>query len=335
MGEKNDGIICAIFSSHSCTEKRNEQTAIRSSEHFSERRKDRAKSTRPPPPRKTKNKHIMSNQTSKEAKVAGPLQNLKNNPLLKKGTIVAVALIVLVGGYFAYKQFVVKPADEKAQTQLTAGIELLNQAQQYDAQNAQVQAMPDSMLIQALKSQGMISETATSDSVATLVKQFRNEQQAQVNAIYNKALKGEGKFPGFIKISQGSGDAANMANYLAGVAYYHMAQYKDAIKHLEAFSPKNDNGVSPMALYALANCYACDKQIDKAIETFKKAADKAANESLSPLCLIEAGKLLENTGKKAEANALYEQVKKEYPQFGLNQQGMMSSEIDKYIERTK
>ena len=81
----------------------------------------------------------MSNQTSKEAKVAGPLQNLKNNPLLKKGTIVAVALIVLVGGYFAYKQFVVKPADEKAQTQLTAGIELLNQAQQYDAQNAQVQ----------------------------------------------------------------------------------------------------------------------------------------------------------------------------------------------------
>ena len=160
----------------------------------------------------------MSNQTSKEAKVAGPLQNLKNNPLLKKGTIVAVALIVLVGGYFAYKQFVVKPADEKAQTQLTAGIELLNQAQQYDAQNAQVQAMPDSMLIQALKSQGMISETATSDSVATLVKQFRNEQQAQVNAIYNKALKGEGKFPGFIKISQGSGDAANMANYLAGVA---------------------------------------------------------------------------------------------------------------------
>ena len=251
----------------------------------------------------------MSNQTSKETKVAGPLQNLKNNPLLKKGTIVAVALIVLVGGYFAYKQFVVKPADEKAQTQLTAGIELLNQAQQYDAQNAQVQAMPDSMLIQALKSQGIISETATSDSVATLVKQFRNEQQAQVNAIYNKALKGEGKFPGFIKISQGSGDAANMANYLAGVAYYHMAQYKDAIKHLEAFSPKNDNGVSPMALYALANCYACDKQIDKAIETFKKAADKAANESLSPLCLIEAGKLLENTGKKAEANALYEQVK--------------------------
>lgn len=94
------------------------------------------------------------------------------------------------------------------------------------------------MLIQALKSQGMISETATSDSVATLVKQFRNEQQAQVNAIYNKALKGEGKFPGFIRISQGSGDAANMANYLAGVAYYHMAQYKDAIKHLEAFSPK-------------------------------------------------------------------------------------------------
>ena len=114
MGEKNDGIICATFSSHSCTEKEKRTDRYTSFRSFSERRKDRAKSTRPPPPRKTKNKHIMSNQTSKEAKVAGPLQNLKNNPLLKKGTIVAVALIVLVGGYFAYKQFVVKPADEKA-----------------------------------------------------------------------------------------------------------------------------------------------------------------------------------------------------------------------------
>ena len=163
MGEKNDGIICATFSSHSCTEK--EERADRDTffRAFFRKKKGSSKKYPAPPPRKTKNKHIMSNQTSKEAKVAGPLQNLKNNPLLKKGTIVAVALIVLVGGYFAYKQFVVKPADEKAQTQLTAGIELLNQAQQYDAQNAQVQAMPDSMLIQALKSQGMISETATSD----------------------------------------------------------------------------------------------------------------------------------------------------------------------------
>lgn len=277
----------------------------------------------------------MSNQTTKETKVIGPLKNLKNKPLLKQGIIVAIAIVIVVGGYLAYKQFVVKPADEKAQTQLTTGIEILNQAQQYDAQNAQIQAMPDSSLIQALQSQGMISASTSSDSITKIVKQFRAEQQTQANALYNKALKGEGKFPGFLKIAQGSGDAANMANYLAGVAYYHMGQYKDAIKYLEAFSPQGDNGVSPMALYALANCYACNNQIDKAISTFKDAADAADNESLSPICLLEAGKLLESNNKKEDAHAIYEQIKKEYPQFGMNQQGMMSSEIDKYIERTK
>ena len=277
----------------------------------------------------------MSNQTTKETKVIGPLKNLKNKPLLKQGIIVAIAIVIVVGGYLAYKQFVVKPADEKAQTQLTTGIEILNQEQQYDAQNAQIQAMPDSSLIQALQSQGLISASTSSDSITKIVKQFRAEQQTQANALYNKALKGEGKFPGFLKIAQGSGDAANMANYLAGVAYYHMGQYKDAIKYLEAFSPQGDNGVSPMALYALANCYACNNQIDKAISTFKDAADAADNESLSPICLLEAGKLLESNNKKEDAHAIYEQIKKEYPQFGMNQQGMMSSEIDKYIERTK
>ena len=278
----------------------------------------------------------MSNQTkTMETNKLGFIQTLKDKPNAKWIVTSIVAAIVIVGGYLAYKQFVAKPADEKAQTQLSAGIDILNQAQQYDAQNAQVQSMPDSTLIQALKSQGMINATASADSIQQLIKQFRSEQQTQVNALYNKALKGEGKFPGFIKISQGCGDAANMASYLAGIAYYHMAQYKNAIKYLEAFSPKRDKGVSPMALYALANCYACDKQMDKAIETFKKAAEKADNESLSPVCLLEAGKLLESQKNKKDANAIYEQIKTKYPQFGINQQGMLSSEIDKDIERTK
>lgn len=278
----------------------------------------------------------MSNQTTnKETNKTGVIQNFKKDPKIKKIALAIVAVVLVVGGYFAYKQFVVAPADEKAQTQLTAGIELLNQAQQYDAQNAQVQAMPDSTLIQGLRSQGMITSTTSADSIAQIVKAFRSEQQTQANSLYNKALKGEGKYPGFIKISQGSGNAANMANYLAGVAYYHMAQYKEAIKYLEAFSPKGDNGVSPMALYALANCYACNNQIDKAIDTFKKAADEADNESMSPVCMLEAGKLLESKNNKAEAHAIYEQIKNKYPKFGMNQQGMMSSEIDKYLERTK
>lgn len=72
----------------------------------------------------------------------------------------------------------------------------------------------------------------------------------------------------------------------------------------------------------------------------KKAADKADNEALSPEYLIQAGLVLENQGKKAEANELYERVKKDYPQSrysqSIPQNGVATSpEIDKYIERTK
>lgn len=275
-----------------------------------------------------------NSKTSQASGLADAFQSLKNKPATKWTAIGVIAVIIIVGGFFAYKQFVVKPADEKAQTQLTLGIQLMNQAQQISAQNAQVQSMPDSTLASALRAQGMLT-TDSADSIASFVKQFREDQQAQVTNTFNKALKGDGTFPGFVKLSKGSGDAANMATYLAGIAYYYIGQYKEAIKYLEDYSPQGDSGVSPMALSALANCYACDKQIDKAISTFKDAADEADNESISPICLLEAGKLLESQNKKAEANAIYEQIKRDYPNFGLTRQGMTSSEVDLYIERTK
>lgn len=254
----------------------------------------------------------------------------------KKQLIIGVAAVaVIFGGYFGYKYLIQAPRNEKAQTQLTVGIQMMEQAQQISMQNAQVQAMPDSSLTQTLKAQGMLT-TENPDSVAAFVKKFRADQQKMLTDTYNKALKGEGKFPGLLKIANDGGtDASNIANYLVGICYYRMAQYKDAINYLENFDAQGDKAVSPMGLAALANCYVCEKQFDKAVSKFKKAADKADNETLSPLFLLEAGKILESQNKKEEANELYVQIKKEYPKFGMTQQGMNSSEIDMYIERTK
>ena len=261
----------------------------------------------------------------------------------KKQLIIAiVAVIVVVGGFFGYKYLIQAPQNEKEQTQLTMGIQLMSQIQQATAQSSQVQSMPDSVLIQNLRQGGMLT-TNNPDSVAIVVKKFRAEQQSQVSALYNQALKGNvslipgfSKFPGFLKIAKAGGtDASNIANYMAGICYYHLGQYAEAVKYLEKFSPKGDQAVSPVAISALANSYACNKQVDKAIETFKKAADEADNETLSPMYLVEAGKLLENQGKKADAHEIYEKVKKDYPKYGITQQGMYSSVIDKYLERTK
>ena len=85
--------------------------------------------------------------------------------------------------------------------------------------------------------------------------------------------------------------------------------------------------VSPAAQGALGNAYANLKQYDKAVETLKKAAKMADNNSLSPTFLIQAGEILESQGKKEEALKLYQQVKADY----VN--SMAYQTIDKYIER--
>ncbi len=158
---------------------------------------------------------------------------------------------------------------------------------------------------------------------------------------WDKALNGDGNsFPGYVKIAKDYSftDAANLAQLYSGLCYANKGEVKEAIAALEAFSPENDVTVSPTAIAALANCYASDNQLDKAVATFKKAADMADNASLSPVFLIEAGKLLESQKKYDEALKLYNEVKNEYsnsvqatpsPQNGK----LISAEIDKYIER--
>lgn len=174
-------------------------------------------------------------------------------------------------------------------------------------------------------------------SLLTLGEQYIAQED------YDKALNGDGQFPGYLKIAKDYSftDAANIATLQAGLAYAHKGDYKNAIKFLEDFSPKGDKSISPSAVGALANCYAAEKQTDKAIETFKKAAKMANNEALSPLFLLEAGKLYENAGNKEEARKLYEQIKSDYPQSPLSvpqasqDDNIADPEIDKYIERVK
>lgn len=155
------------------------------------------------------------------------------------------------------------------------------------------------------------------------------------NSDFETALNGEGTFPGYIKIAdEYSGtDGANLANLYAGVCFAQQNKYQEAIPYLKAYTPGDDQSVSAMALFALAQCYAGVNDIDQAITTFQKAAEQADNSALSPMCLIEAGKLLESQNKNAEALAIYETIKRDYPTSTL----VVGSpaEIEKYIERAK
>ena len=108
------------------------------------------------------------------------------------------------------------------------------------------------------------------------------------------------------------------------------------MKYLDAYSPADDAMVSPAAQAALGNAYAHVNQLDKAVSCLKKAAEMAdsklkegQNNSLSPTFLLQAGQILENQGKYADALKLYQDIKKNY----VTSVTVQSGDIDKYIER--
>ncbi|MBQ0063146.1 MAG: tetratricopeptide repeat protein [Prevotella sp.] len=147
---------------------------------------------------------------------------------------------------------------------------------------------------------------------------------------FEKSLKGDGKTcMGFIKVADeyGCTDAGNLAQLYAGLAYAQLGKYKEAEPYLEDFNTADDQMISPAALLALGDVYAQNGKLDDAVSMFKKAAEKAANNSISPTALIKAGEILESQNKKSDALKLYQEIKEKY----VN--SMVYQEIDKYIER--
>ena len=157
---------------------------------------------------------------------------------------------------------------------------------------------------------------------------------------FEHALKGEGKTLGLIAIADkySATDAGNIAKYEAGICNFNLGKTKEAIKYLEDFSAQDDATVSAQALYALGNCYATDKQFDKAVSTFKKAAEATSVPALCAEYLFQAGLILENQKKNNEALEVYQNIKKQYPTAPMcaqqEQNGVLfDAVIDKYIER--
>ena len=155
-------------------------------------------------------------------------------------------------------------------------------------------------------------------------------QQYFEMGLFQQALEGDSTgYKGFAKLADeySTTAAGNLANLYAGLCNAQLGKWEAAVKFLEAYDLSEDAMVSPAAMGALGNAYAHLNQLDKAVSTLKKAAEKADNNSLSPTFLIQAGQILESQGKNDEALKLYQTVKEKY----FN--SMQYQTIDGYIER--
>ena len=159
---------------------------------------------------------------------------------------------------------------------------------------------------------------------------FKGQEYFEQDA-FEQALNGDSiGYAGFLKVADDySGTkAANLAKAYAGICYAQLGKYEDAVKMLDSFDG-SDQMVVPAILGATGNCYAQLGQLDKAASTLLSAADKADNNTLSPIFLLQAGEILVKQGKYDDAVNAYTKIKDKYFQ------SYQAMDIDKYIEQAK
>ena len=155
---------------------------------------------------------------------------------------------------------------------------------------------------------------------------FKGQEYFEQDA-FEQALNGDSiGYTGFLKVADDySGTkAANLAKAYAGICYAQLGKYEEAVKMLDSFNGK-DQMVAPAILGAAGNCYAQLGQLDKAASTLMSAADKADNNTLSPIFLMQAGEILVKQGKYDDAVDAYTKIKDKYIQ------SYQAMDIDKYL----
>lgn len=94
------------------------------------------------------------------------------------------------------------------------------------------------------------------------------------DSLFTLSLEGgNGKF-GFVGIIENYGgtQAANLANYYAGIAYLNTGKYQEAISHLDNFNA-DDQIVGPLAKGAIGDAFAQLNQYEDALKYYEKAIE--------------------------------------------------------------
>lgn len=133
------------------------------------------------------------------------------------------------------------------------------------------------------------------------------------DSLYTVALNGSAGKAGFLKIAdQYSGtDAANLANYYAGIAYLNTGKNTEAIASLEKFKSK-DEILSVLAVGAIGDAHSQLKQPKEALEFYLKASEMNKNEFTTPRFLMKAGQTSLAMGNKADALKYFTEIKEKY-----------------------
>ena len=147
---------------------------------------------------------------------------------------------------------------------------------------------------------------------------------------FRLALDGSGvETLGFKAIASDYGitTSGKLAAAYAGICYYKLGQYDNAIKYLSQFDGK-DTYFTASVIGLTGDCYIELGETSKAINYFEKAGDKN-NTVMSPVYLKKAGLVYESLNQPEKAQKVYTTIKEKYPKSSE------AADIDKYIARVQ
>jgi tetratricopeptide (TPR) repeat protein len=146
----------------------------------------------------------------------------------------------------------------------------------------------------------------------------------------DKAINGDGQFPGFIEIidTYGSSQSANLAHYYLGMCYMKKGQWEDAIENLKSYDAEDDiTGALALGAIGDANLELGDRS--EALSYYNKAANWDANYFTAPIFLMKAAMVQELEGNYSAAAGLYERIEKDFPESSE------AKNVEKYLERAR
>lgn len=134
------------------------------------------------------------------------------------------------------------------------------------------------------------------------------------DSLFNISLNGaDGKYGMLDIIDNYSGtDAANLANYYAGMAYLNMKDYANAITYLNAFS-SSDDILGPMAKGGIGDAFVQLEQLEDAYDYYLQAAESKANNFTRPMYLQKAGVIGLKIGKNKQSLEHFNTIKNDFP----------------------
>jgi tetratricopeptide (TPR) repeat protein len=160
---------------------------------------------------------------------------------------------------------------------------------------------------------------------------FKAEEYLAIDSLKDRAIKGDGSYPGFEKIADeySSTKSANLANAYLGGLYLQKGEYQKAVDALGKYSSTGSPVIDPLVLGMLGDAYSELKEYNKAVTFYKKAADKNKNTFTTPLFLKKLGLVYEEQKEFKSAADTYKKIKTNYPE------SVEAASVDAFIARAE